>query len=93
MEEKIMQDIKRQNIITIKGESGNGKSTLMSKISSNLSKYTHFLIFFSSLTPKTTSSIGLMRIITNYINEIIQKEDQAFEILPINEIIGEFKMI
>lgn len=34
-----------------------------------------------------------MRIITKYINEIIQKEDQAFEILPINEIIGEFKMI
>lgn len=91
IEEKIMQDIKRQNIITIKGESGNGKSTLMSKISSNLSKYTHSLIFFSSLTPKTTSSIGLMRIITKYINEIIQKEDQTFETLPINEIIGEFE--
>lgn len=91
IEEKIMQDIKRQNIITIKGESGNGKSTLMSKISSNLSKYTNSLIFFSSLTPKTTSSIGLMRIITKYINEIIQKEDQTFEILPINEMIGEFE--
>lgn len=91
IEEKIMQDIKRQNIITIKGESGNGKSTLMSKILSNLSKYTHSLIFFSSLTPKTTSSIGLMRIITKYINEIIQKEDQTFEILPINEMIGEFE--
>lgn len=54
-----MQDIKRQNIITIKGESGNGKSTLMSKISSNLSKYTHFLIFFSSLTPKQQVQLDL----------------------------------
>lgn len=79
IEDKIIKEIRNNNIITVKGKSGNGKSTLMSKISRRINKDYNSMILFSSLTPKTTSSICLMKIITEYIDESLNKEDQSID--------------
>ena len=67
----VIQDIETNNIVTLKGASGNGKSTLMAKISENIEKEHQSIILFSSLTPKTTSASGIIKIITEYLQEQI----------------------
>ena len=79
IENQILKEIEENNIITVKGKSGNGKSTLMAKISEKINKKYNSIILFSSLTPKTTSPQGIMRVITEYINETLKKEDEAID--------------
>lgn len=79
IEDAVLNDIKSENIVTIKGESGNGKSTLMSKISLNVEKENQALILFSALTPKTASADGIMKIITDYLEERIPQDETKEE--------------
>lgn len=72
IEEKVIKEIDNNNVISISGKSGNGKSTLMAKLYRRMDKES--IILFSSLTPKTTSALGIMRTITAYINESLEKE-------------------
>lgn len=74
IEESILKEIKNNNVITVKGKSGNGKSTLMAKLSRQIRKESNSIILFSSLTPKTTSAVGIMRTVTEYIKEVLAKE-------------------
>lgn len=76
LENKILEDIKNTNILTIKGKSGNGKSTLMSKISRRIAKKYKSIILYCSLTPKTTSTDGLMKIISEYIKQLLVEEGE-----------------
>ena len=80
IEDKVIENIETENIITIKGESGNGKSTLMSKISKRFKGEKNSIILFSSLTPRTTTAAGMMRIITEYINENLNQGLDQLEI-------------
>lgn len=72
IEEEVIKEIDNNNVISISGKSGNGKSTLMAKLYRRMDKKS--IILFSSLTPKTTSALGIMRTITAYINESLEKE-------------------
>ena len=72
IEEEVIKEINNNNVISIRGKSGNGKSTLMAKLYRRMDKES--IILFSSLTPKTTSALGIMRTITAYINESLGKE-------------------
>ena len=72
IEEEVIKEIDNNNVISISGKSGNGKSTLMAKLYRRMDKES--IILFSSLTPKTTSVLGIMRTITAYINESLGKE-------------------
>ncbi|WP_394010852.1 tetratricopeptide repeat protein [Anaerococcus cruorum] len=85
IEDQIVKEIAKNNVITVKGKSGNGKSTLMAKISERVNKKYNSIILFSSLTPKTTSPQGMMRVITEYINETLRKEDMAIDFSKILE--------
>lgn len=76
LENQILEDIKNTNILTIKGKSGNGKSTLMSKISRRIAKEYKSIILYCSLTPKTTSTDGLMKIISEYIKQLLVEEGE-----------------
>lgn len=72
IEDEVIKEIDNNNVISISGKSGNGKSTLMAKLYRRMDKKS--IILFSSLTPKTTSALGIMRTITAYINESLEKE-------------------
>lgn len=76
IENQILEDIKDTNILTIKGKSGNGKSTLMSKISRKIAKEYKSIILYCSLTPKTTSTDGLMKIISEYIKQLLVEKEK-----------------
>lgn len=79
IEDKLVKEIKNNNIITVKGKSGSGKSTLMSTLSSRIVKESYSIILFSSLTPRTTSALSMMRIITEYISEILKYENKSID--------------
>ncbi|WP_282928994.1 tetratricopeptide repeat protein [Anaerococcus sp. Marseille-Q7828] len=82
VEEEVIKEINNNNVISIKGKSGNGKSTLMAKLYRRMDKDS--IILFSSLTPKTTSAIGIMRTITAYIMESLEKENGESAYIEIN---------
>ena len=79
IEDKLVKEIKNNNIITVKGKSGSGKSTLMSTLSNRIVKESYSIILFSSLTPRTTSALSMMRIITEYISEILKYENKSID--------------
>lgn len=88
IEEKLVKEIKNNNIITVKGKSGSGKSTLMSTLSNRIVKESYSIILFSSLTPRTTSATGMMGIITEYISEILKYENNFIDF---DEILDDHK--
>ncbi len=90
VEDAVIANIEDENIITIKGESGNGKSTLMAKISKRLENDYNSLILFSSLTPRTTTATGIMRIITEYITDSLTEDDLALSGEALDKAIEDF---
>lgn len=80
IEEDIVKNIENTNVIIIKGESGNGKSTMMAKLSKKISGNHKSIILFSSLTPRTTSASGVMKLITDYINEVLISKESEFAV-------------